>query len=143
MINNRLTFKSHAENLCKKAGQKLHALARIANYMDISKKRSIMNAFILSQFSYCPLIWMFQERKLNHRINKIYEDILRIVYNYHQCLFEELLERDNSMDSAMKQFSESYNQDNDIWEKTTSDDRIMLFRLLLKKLFLKLHLQTC
>ena len=143
MINNRLTFKSHAENLCKKAGQKLHALARIANYMDISKKRSIMNAFILSQFSYCPLIWMFRERKLNHRINKIYEDILRIVYNYHQCLFEELLERDNSMDSAMKQFSESYNQDNDIWEKTTSDDRITLFRLLLKKLFLKLHLQTC
>ena len=143
MINNRLTFESHAENLCKKAGQKLHALARIANYMDISKKRSIMNAFILSQFSYCPLIWMFQERKLNHRINKIYEDILRIVYNYHQCLFEELLERDNSMDSAMKQFSESYNQDNDIWEKTTSDDRITLFRLLLKKLFLKLHLQTC
>ena len=143
MINNRLTFKSHAENLCKKAGQKLHALARIANYMDISKKRSIMNAFILSQFSYCPLIWMFQERKLNHRINKIYEDILRIVYNYHQCLFEELLDRDNSMDSAMKQFSESYNQDNDIWEKTTSDDRITLFRLLLKKLFLKLHLQTC
>ena len=29
-------------------------VARIANYMDISKRRSIMNAFILSQFS--PLL---------------------------------------------------------------------------------------
>ena len=96
VIDNRLTFEPHVENLCKKAGQKLHALARIANYMDISKKRSIMNAFILSQFSYCPLIWMFHSRKLNHRINKIHERALRIVYNDHQCTFEELLERDNS-----------------------------------------------
>ena len=84
------------KNLCKKAGQKLYALARIANYMDISKKCSNMNAFILSQFSYCPLIWMFHSRKLNHRINKIHERALRIVYNDHQCTFEELLERDNS-----------------------------------------------
>ena len=69
VVDNRLTFEPHVKNLCKKAGQKLHALARIASYMDISKKRSIMNAFILSQFSYCPLIWMFHNRKLNHRIN--------------------------------------------------------------------------
>ena len=83
------------KNLCKKVGQKLHALARIANYMDISIKRSIMNAFILSQFSYCPLIWMFHSRKLNHRTNKIYERALRMVYD-HQCTLEELLEKDNS-----------------------------------------------
>ena len=79
------------ENLCKKPEQKLHALARIANYMDISKKRSIMNAFILSQFSYCPLIWMFHSRKLNHRINKIYERALRIVKNDHQCTLKNIL----------------------------------------------------
>ena len=87
----KLTFEPHMENLCKKPGQKLHALARIANYMDISKKRSIMNAFILSQFSYCPLIWMFHSRKLNHRINKIYERALRIVKNDHQCTLKNIL----------------------------------------------------
>ena len=60
--------------------------------MGISKKRSIMNSFILWQFSCCPLMWMFHNRKLNHRINKIH----KIVYNDHHCTFEELLERDNS-----------------------------------------------
>ena len=55
-----------------------------------------MNAFIPSQFSYCPLIWMFHSRTLNHRINKIHERALRILYNDHQCTFEELLERDSS-----------------------------------------------
>ena len=54
--------------------------------MDISKKGSIMNA----------LIWTFHSRKLNHRINKIHGRALRIVYNDHQCTFEELLVRDNS-----------------------------------------------
>ena len=54
VIDNTLTFEPYMENVCKKVGQKLHVLARIANYMDISEKRNIMNAFILSQFSYCP-----------------------------------------------------------------------------------------
>ena len=39
---------------------------------------------------------MFHSRKLNHRINKIHVRAKRVVYNYHQCTFEELLERDNT-----------------------------------------------
>ena len=56
VIDHRLTFESRLENLCKTAGQKLYDLTRIANYMNINKKRSIMNAFILSQLSYCSLL---------------------------------------------------------------------------------------
>ena len=48
VIDNKLTFETQVENLCQKAGQKLQALARIANYMDLSKKRNIINALILS-----------------------------------------------------------------------------------------------
>ena len=44
----------------------------------------------------CPLIWMFHSRKLNHRINKIHERALRIVYNDYRCTLEERLDRDNS-----------------------------------------------
>ena len=95
VIDNRLTFEPHVQNLCKKAEQKIHTPARIANYMDISKKHSIINAFI-PQFWYCSLIWIFHSRKLNHRMNKIHEFTLRIVYNDHQCTFDELLERDIS-----------------------------------------------
>ena len=55
-IDNKLTFKSHVETLCKKAAQKLHALARIANHMETEQLASLMNAFIMSHFSYCPLV---------------------------------------------------------------------------------------
>ena len=39
---------------------------------------------------------MFHSGKLNHKINKIHERTLRIVYVDHQCTFEELLARDSS-----------------------------------------------
>ena len=55
-----------------------------------------MNAFVLSKLLYCPLVWMFCNKQLNNRINKIHERALRTVYNDHQCIFEELLERDHS-----------------------------------------------
>ena len=55
-----------------------------------------MNEYVLSQLSYCLLVWMFCNKWLNNRINKIHECPLRTVYNYHQCTFEELLETDNS-----------------------------------------------
>ena len=80
-IDEKLTFNKHIGNLCKKASQKLHALARISKYMDKDKLRTIMKAFITSQFGYCPLVWMYHSRKLNNRINKIQERALRLVYN--------------------------------------------------------------
>ena len=70
-IDSNLSFDKHINNLCKNAGAKLNALARIAGYMDIKKRRMIMKAFITSQFSYCPLIWMFHSRALNNKINTI------------------------------------------------------------------------
>ena len=65
--------------------------------MDIKKRRMIMKAFVTSQFSYCPLIWMFHSRALNKKINTIHERSHRITYNDRTSIFEELLRKDNSV----------------------------------------------
>ena len=57
-IDTALSFEHHITSLCKKASQKLHALARIAHSMDFEKRRYLMKAFVISQFNHCPLIWM-------------------------------------------------------------------------------------
>ena len=54
-----------------------------------------MNAFITSQFSYAPVLWMFHSRKQN-QINPIHERALRVVYKDYNSSFDELLEKDNS-----------------------------------------------
>ena len=51
-IDNRLNFDYHISQPCKKAGRKLHALTRVFKYMNISQRKLIANAFIMSQFSY-------------------------------------------------------------------------------------------
>ena len=56
-----------------------------------------MNAFFKSQFSYCPLVWMFHSRTLNNRINKLHERCLRIIYNDKVSSFQELLDQDKSV----------------------------------------------
>ena len=95
-IDNNLKFNEHVSNLCKKASQKLHALARISNYMCQDKLRILMKAFIESQFGYCPLVWMFHSRDLNNRINRLHERALRLVYKNNNLTFEELLKKDKS-----------------------------------------------
>ena len=56
IIDNKLRFKSHVKNLCKKASQKVWALSRLINYLNDSDKKMLFNALIKSRFSYCPLV---------------------------------------------------------------------------------------
>ena len=91
LIGNKLTFNSHVTALCKTANQELQALSRISSYVDREKLRQSMTAFLLSQFNYCPLIWMFSGRQMNNRINHIHEKALRIVYNDTSSTFPDLL----------------------------------------------------
>ena len=96
-IDTTLSFEHHITSLCKKASQKLHALARIAHYMDFEKRRSVMKAFVIFQFNYCLFIWMFHNKALNNRINKIHKRALRLVYQNKNLSFSELLELDNAV----------------------------------------------
>ena len=77
-FDSNLSFENRVTSLCKKASQKLHALARTSHYMDLNKRKNLMKSFITSQFSHCPLIWMFHSRSLNNKINRIHERALRL-----------------------------------------------------------------
>ena len=96
-IDTNLNFNEHVTDLCKKGNQKLHALARISKYLNEDKLKILMKTFIQSQFNYCPLVWMFHNRTLNNKINKLHERALRIVYSNGELTFPELLDKDNSI----------------------------------------------
>ena len=65
----RLNFDFYV-NTFEKASKKYHALARVCSYMNKNTRRILMNAFIKSQFSNCPLVWMSHSKTINNRINK-------------------------------------------------------------------------
>ena len=75
-LNNSLGSDTYATNICNRVSKKLHALARISQFMNIHKRRMTMKAFIASEFGYCPLVWMFDNKKLSSRVNKLHERTL-------------------------------------------------------------------
>ena len=92
----KLSFENHVSFLCKKASQKLHALARVVNFLNLAKRKSLKKAFITSQPNYCSLVWIFHSKQLNNQINKIHENVLSLVYKGNKRTFNDLLVLDNS-----------------------------------------------
>ena len=60
-------------------------------YLNDSEKKMIFNAVVRSQFSCCPLVWMFFSRQTSNMINKIHKRALRIVLNDNISDFETIL----------------------------------------------------
>ena len=93
IIDNKLSFDNHVKKICRQASQKTCALSRISNYLDSKQKEILFKGVIRTQFSYCPLIWMFSSRKLNSLINKVHERSLRINSGDNHSSFKSLLSK--------------------------------------------------
>ena len=91
-INNKLTFKRYLKNICKKVNQIFNGLVRITKFTSSFQRKILLNSFIKSQFSYCPLISMFASKELNKMINRIHEKSLRLVLNNHHSTLDEMLD---------------------------------------------------
>ena len=79
-------FEEHINKLCRKAIQTQR------------KKRLLFETFIMSQFNYCPLVWMCHSSGPHTKINNIHKRALRIVYqDKKSTLQEDLLEKDHSV----------------------------------------------
>ena len=96
-IDNEFSCLSHVRNICKQESKKLHVLSRSCKFSTQDKRRLIMKAFIDSQFSYWPLVWIFHgNRGINNTMNKIHERALRMVYNDDISSYDELLLKENT-----------------------------------------------
>ena len=60
-IDRELKFKSHLTSICKKAGKKSNALARLCKILPLQKRIILMKAFLIFQFSFSPLSHVLQQ----------------------------------------------------------------------------------
>ena len=50
LLDSKPSFKDHINSLCKISSQKLNALARVAPYMCLKKRETVMKVYVISQF---------------------------------------------------------------------------------------------
>ena len=101
-IDNTLKFDTHVHGMCKKANKKLHAFCSLRPYLGSDNSTLLLKAEVLSNFSYCLLIWLFCRKTANNEINRTHTRALRILYRDYESKFEELLERDNAKTAHIK-----------------------------------------
>ena len=86
-LDNKLNFATYLLNITKNANKKFDAVTRVQKYMTTDQKKLIFSSFVKSQFTYCPLIWMFCTKRSLRRINNIHKRCLPgIQQNYVKTL---------------------------------------------------------
>ena len=63
-IDKKLNFEQHINHICKSAANKLNAHIKLKSFLGLQEIKVLMNSFVLSNFNYCTLVWMFASSKL-------------------------------------------------------------------------------
>ena len=101
-IDNKLKFDKHVQTLCQKVNKKTSALSRLNMYISREQALSICNVVILSNFNYCPLIWLFCNKGANKKIDRAHNRLLKILHNDYGSAFQSLLALNNSFTIHVK-----------------------------------------
>ena len=96
-IDNSLKFDAHIKEPCRKVNQKVQAFGRLRPFLGKQKEKLLFNSVIMSNFSYCPLIWLFCSKGAINEINRTHKRALRALYGDYESTFEELLDNDKSL----------------------------------------------
>ena len=92
-IDNKLNFNGHIAFLCTKAGRQLNVLQHMRRSLDYVSRMAIYNSFIISNFNYCPVVWMFTSKSSLNNLENIQKRTLRFVCNDFVSNYSELLEK--------------------------------------------------
>ena len=67
-IDGKLNFNLHISKICKSAANQLNALIRLNQS---NAKEVLINSYIISNFTYCPLVWMFSSSQSLNKIENL------------------------------------------------------------------------
>ena len=101
-IDNKLKYDKRVQTLCQKVNKKTSAFSRLNMYTSREQALSICNVVILSNFNYCPLVWLFCNKGANKKIDYAHKRALRILHNDYGSSFQSLLARSNSFTIHVK-----------------------------------------
>ena len=80
-IDDKLNFNLHISKICKSAANQLNALIRLKQFLSFHAKEVLINSYIISNFNYCPLVWMFSSTQSLNKIKNLQKRALRFLYD--------------------------------------------------------------
>ena len=79
--------------MCIKTGRQLNVLQRLKGSLDQDSRMAIYKSFIMSNFNYCPVVWMFTSKKSLSQLESIQKRALRFVLNDYISDYHDLVKK--------------------------------------------------
>ena len=140
-IDKDLRFDEHLEKLCKSANNKVKCLKRLRNMLDERQAKVLYNTFILSQFDYCQLIWMFSSKCSNKKIERTQKRALSVCLNIYDLPLNDLLALSNqhsiherNIIFLLIEIYKTFNNQNPSFMKTLFNKKVTNYNLRTKNL---------
>ena len=92
-IDDKLNFNLHIDKICLKSANQLNALVRLKRFLGNEERKVFINSFFLSNFNYCPLVWILTNAKPVHKIEAFQKRALRFMLNDYESSYEDLLKK--------------------------------------------------
>ena len=90
-IDDKLNFINHLNTICRSAANQLNALIRLRRFLRIEERKALILSFVLSNFNYCPLVWMLSSVKSLNKIENLQKRALRFMLSDYESSYTEIL----------------------------------------------------
>ena len=90
-IDDKLNFNNHINTICRSAANQLNAVIRLRCDLGIEERKWLIQSFVLSNFSYCPLEWVLSSVKSLSKIEKLQKRALKFMLSDYESFYDELL----------------------------------------------------
>ena len=91
--DNKFNFNSDVSSMCNKAGKQLNVLQRLNGSLDYASRLSIYKSFIMSNFNYYPVVWIFTSKSSLLKLETIKKRALRFVLDDYASDYYDLLKK--------------------------------------------------
>ena len=92
-IDDKLNFNHHINSICKFASNQLNTLIRLTHLLGFEERKVLVSIFVMSNFSYCSLVWNFCSAQSLNKIENLQKRALRFLLNDYDSTYEDLLEK--------------------------------------------------
>ena len=92
-IDDKLNFNLQISKICNSASNQLNAMFRLRNFMTFNVKKALINSYLMSNFIYWPLGWMFLSAKSLKRIQNLQKRALKILLDGYESTYKQLLNK--------------------------------------------------
>ena len=70
-LDNKLNFNNHINIICRSAANQLNALTKLRCFLGIEERKALIQSFVLSNFNYCPLVWILSSVKSLNKLENL------------------------------------------------------------------------